>query len=61
MTTRTSEIGVKQRLEIEDIVAQVLQMMIDLSCEEKRQTLTEIDGWVSLEEASHAKAEGQEH
>lgn len=43
MTTRLGEIAVKQRLEIEDIVAKIMRLMLDLPCEEKRMVVTEVD------------------
>jgi hypothetical protein len=61
MTTMSAEDAAKREREIEDVVAGTLRAMADMVVEDKRATLTELDRWVSMEEASHAKAVGQEH
>ena len=58
MTTRTSEIGAKQRHEIEDIVMKIMRLMVDLTCEEKRVVTTEVDRLVSFKESSTPKPRG---
>lgn len=60
MTMTTSEIE-REALEILNIIDAIRRMLIDLPVERKRLVVEEIDKWISLEEASHAKAVGQEH
>lgn len=60
MTTE-AEFEAKRAAEIEDVVARTMRAMVDMVVEDKRRTVIELDRWVSMEEASHAKAVGQEH
>ena len=60
MTTATTE-SIKDRQEVEDLTAKILRLLVDTVVEQKRAILVELDRWISLEEASHAKAEGREH
>ena len=39
--------------QIVDVVDQIRRAMIDCTVEEKRLILTEVDRWISVEEASH--------
>jgi hypothetical protein len=56
-----AEFEAKRAREIEDIVAKTMRSMVDLVVEDKRAILTELDRWVSMEEATHLRAIGQEH
>jgi hypothetical protein len=56
-----AEIEAKRAAEIEDIVARVMRAMVDLTVEEKRKAVTEIDRLVAYEEAGWAAANKQQH
>jgi hypothetical protein len=47
--------------EIEAVTARIMRLLADMVVEDKRAVVTEIDRLVAFEEASHARAEGQEH
>jgi hypothetical protein len=51
----------KKAIEIMNVVDACRRAMIDLTVEEKRLVLTEVDKWVSYEESGHAQAAGQRH
>ena len=62
MTTE-AEFEAKRAAEIEDVVAKTMRAMVDLETETKRAILTELDRWVSMEEATHDPSviEGRRH
>jgi hypothetical protein len=61
MTTMSVQDAAKRAAEVEDTVAKIMRSMVDLEIEDKRAILTELDRWVSMEEASNAIAAGQQH
>ncbi len=43
----------RRAIEIMNTVDQVRRMLLDMTVEEKRLVMTELDRWISMEEASH--------
>ena len=61
MTTTNPEFEARREREIEDTVARIMRLMVDMTVEEKRRVVTEIDRLVAYEESTHAVASGQQH
>ena len=61
MTTTSSAELIKAKQEIEDTVARIMRLLVDMTVEDKRRVVTEIDRLVSYEESTHAVANKQTH
>ena len=59
--TMNSEIEAKRAREIEDTVAKIMRQLVDMTVEEKRRVVEEVDRLVSYEQSTHAIAIGQQH
>ena len=57
----TSEIEAKRAAEIEDVVAKIMRLLVDLVVEDKRAVVEEVDRLVSYEESTWAIANKQQH
>ena len=59
--TTNPEFDAKREREIEDAVAKIMRLLVDMTVEDKRRVVVELDRWTSLEESTHAIAAGQQH
>ena len=53
MMTTNQEIEVKLAREVEDMVARIMRLLVDMTIEQKLGVLFELDRWISMEQATH--------